>query len=142
MPWYEYACPNGHHQTRFLLVANHTAHVSCDCGDLATQIIGSPLLVKAAPNVCYDSPIDGTPITSWDARREDLKRNGCREYDPGMKVDYNNRIKESEAALDKTIDAHVEEAIEKMPTAKRGKLYSELTDQGVNADVMRTTPTS
>jgi hypothetical protein len=103
-------------------------------------MITAPLLVKAAPNICYDSPIDGSHITSWDARREDLKRNGCREYDPEMKTDYHQRIKDSEAKLDATIEAHVEEAIEKMPTAKRGKLYSELTDQGVQADVIRTTP--
>ena len=110
------------------------------CDELAERIISVPLFVKAAPNVCYDSPIDGKPITSWDMRREDLKRNGCREYDPEMKTDYANRIKESEAQLDATIEAHVEEAIEKMPTAKRGKLYSELTEQGVQADVIRTTP--
>ena len=32
----------------------------------------------------YESPIDGRIIEGRVQRREDLKRNGCREYDPGM----------------------------------------------------------
>jgi len=90
-----------------------------------------------APDVSYTSPIDGKPITSQQARNEDLKRNNCTPYDPEQKTDYARRMKDSEAALDKSIDAGVEEAIAKMPTAKRGKLYSELTEQGLDANVVR-----
>jgi hypothetical protein len=97
-------------------------------------------MVKVASDVCYDSPIDGKPITSWQAREEDLKRNGCTAYDPEQKMDYANRLKESESLLDKSIEVSVEETIAKMPTEKRGKLYSELTEQGVQADVVRVTP--
>jgi hypothetical protein len=99
------------------------------------------LLVRAAQDVCYDSPIDGRPITSWDARQEDLKRSNCRPYDPEMKTDAARFRKEQDAALDQSIDAHVEQAIEKMPTAQRGKLYSELTSQGIGLDYTRTTTT-
>lgn len=99
------------------------------------QIIGAPLLVKAAPDVCYDSPVTGEPITSWEKRKEDLKRHGCREYDPGMKDDYHARIKASEDSLDKALTETIEETVEKMPTAKRAKLHSELTEQGATLDV-------
>jgi hypothetical protein len=32
----------------------------------------------------YRSPIDGTLISSRSTRREDLKKNGCVEWEPGM----------------------------------------------------------
>lgn len=121
---------------RFMSMRQHKPFMDCErCGMHALQVITAPLLVKACADVRYDSPIDGKPITSWQARQEDLKRHGCREYDPGMKQDYHARIKESEAAMDKAIDATVEAAIEKMPTKQRGKLYSELTEQGVTLGV-------
>ena len=95
-------------------------------------------MVKVAQDVCYDSPIDGTPITSWAARQEDLKRSNCRPYDPEQKTDAANRRKAEEAALDTMIEAHAEEVTEKMTTAQRGKLYSELTEQGTTAEIVRT----
>jgi hypothetical protein len=87
----------------------------------------------------YDSPIDGRPITSWDARQEDLKRSHCRPYDPEMKKDAERFRQAQDAALEASIEATVEEAIEKMPTAKRGKLMSELTEQGVGVEYARST---
>ncbi len=137
---YEFLCQCGAHFTVPLTLSNHATVQQCLCGRNANQVITAPLLVKAAADVCYDSPIDGTPITSWAARRNDLAKHGCREYDPGMKQDYHQRLKDADAALDKAVDTHVEASIEKMPTKKRAKLYSELTQEGVSADVVRSTP--
>lgn len=141
MPQYVYQCRKcGDNLLRWCTVKNFTDQPNLSCQSCDVQmsvIIQPPLLVKAAPDVCYDSPIDGSHITSWDKRREDLKRNGCREYDPGMKQDYHQRIQESEASLEKNLASTIEETIEKMPTAKRGKLYSELTDQGLTTDVVK-----
>ena len=113
-------------------MAQHSPIWICECGKVGTQIIGAPLAVKVAEDVCYDSPIDGSPITSWEKRQEDLKRNGCMPYDPGMKQDYERSIRESDAALDQAVEQSVERAVEKMPTKQRGKLYSELVEQGVD----------
>lgn len=110
-----------------------------DCTHPLDLVITAPLLVKAAADVCYDSPIDGSPITSWAARRNDLAKHGCREYDPGMKQDYHQRIKDADAAMEKAVDEHVERSVERMNGAQRGKLWSELTDQGMTADVTRST---
>jgi len=114
----------------------------CECGQEGTQVITAPTLVKCAADVCYDSPVTGEPITSHHARLEDMKRHDCVEYDPEMKRDYERRIAEGDAKLDKLIDTHVEETIEKMPTAKRAQLWSELVDQGTTAEVVRSTPTA
>ena len=42
----------------------------------------APRVVSDIPE--YLSPIDGTPITSRSHRREDLKRNNCVEWEPGI----------------------------------------------------------
>lgn len=142
MPNYVYACRAGHRFQRFSTVSEHSPVWMCECGQEATQIITAPTLVKVAAELCFDSPIDGRAITSHDAWKEDLKRNDCVAYDPEMKTDYERRIAEGDAKLDALIDAHVEETIEKMPTAKRAQLYSEMVDQGMTADVVRSTPTA
>ena len=137
MPEYLYQCPFGHRMSRFTNVKNHLPFVDCEhCGVIAAQVITAPLMLRVAENVAYDSPIDGKIINSWQARQEDLKRNNCTPYDPEQRTDYHTRIKESESSLEKSIAATVEETIEKMPTQKRGKLYSELTEQGMTADVV------
>lgn len=143
MPFYVYACHNGHHFETFLTVAAHRASLPCrTCDITASQVITVPVMVKAAADICYDSPIDGRPITSWDQHQEDLKRNNCQRYDPEQKTDYLRRQRESEQALDRAIDEHVEATVEKMPTAKRAKLWSELVEQGITADVVRSTKTA
>ena len=44
--------------------------------------LATPFLFKPMPE--YKSPIDGRPITSRQARRDDMKRNGCVEYEPSL----------------------------------------------------------
>lgn len=90
-------------------------------------------------DICYDSPIDGRPITNKQARIEDLKRNNCIEYDPGMKQDAQRRLQESEARLDKRVDEHVEREFSNMPARKKEKLAAEIQG-GLSADIHRVTP--
>ncbi len=137
MPRYQYRCPSCGYECETVRSIKHIDEgLWCsDCNKDMEIVIQVPILVKAAADVRYDSPIDGRPITNWQARQEDLKRNTCVEYDPEQKTDYHRREKESEASLEKAIDATVEEVIEKMPTKERGKLHSELVDQGMTVGV-------
>lgn len=77
-------------------------------------------------DIHYTSPIDGRLVTSSHARREDLKRSGCIPYEEGMKQDAERKQAESQAALERNIDATVEREIETMPGRKREKLAAEL----------------
>jgi hypothetical protein len=83
-------------------------------------------MVFVSADVCYDSPIDGRPITNKHARIEDMKRAGCIEYDPGMKQDYQRRIVESEKRLDKQVDETFDRTLSELPARKREALFSEL----------------
>lgn len=87
-------------------------------------------------DVCYDSPIDGRPITNRQARIDDLARSNCIEYDPGMKQDYQRRLQEKDAALDRAVDQHVEREWECMPSRKKEKLTAEL-EGGLTAEIAR-----
>ncbi len=54
-----------------------------------TRRIEGPYVVPDIPD--YVSPMGSGLITSRSKRREDLKRHGCREVDPGeFKPEYNN----------------------------------------------------
>jgi len=94
-------------------------------------------MVVAKPDLSYDSPIDGKPITSWNARREDLKRHNCIEYDPEMKKDAVRHQQERDAALDQQIDQSVGESIAKMSDTQRTQLKKEVIGQGADIKVVR-----
>lgn len=65
-------------------------------GRYVNKATGEPMLTeeqRKAPIPCpmvisdileYASPIDGRMITSRSERRDDLKRNGCYEYEPSL----------------------------------------------------------
>jgi hypothetical protein len=115
----------------------YRAVAMCCCGLWAGRVMTAPLLAFAQPECRYDSPVTGEPITSWAARRNDLAKHNCRPYDPEQKTDYQRRIKEADASLDKSIDEHVERTVEKMDTKTRGKLYSDLVDKHLDVDYVR-----
>ena len=125
MPTYVYLCLDGHYFERILRVADYKEPQVCECGMSATKII-TPPTVFASKDICYDSPIDGRPITSMKARLDDLARNNCTEYDPEIKKDYTRRIEREQLQLERSVEATVEATIEKMPVRKREQLETEL----------------
>ena len=138
MPTYEYKCQCGNHFEVILPIRNYADPQICSCGNVAVKQM-SRVSVFVQPDICYDSPVDGRPITNRQARIEDLARTGCVEYDPGMRQDYNRRLRDSEAKLEATFDASVDEALESMPAREKEKLDAELQG-GMVADVTRITP--
>ena len=118
MPTYEYRCQSGHEFERVLPVADYKTPQTCECGKPSRRILSLPS-VYVRPDIRYTSPIDERPITSKQQRIEDLKRHDCVEYDPEMKTDYNRRVAEREAELDKSVEQTVEAAVEKMDVLAR-----------------------
>jgi hypothetical protein len=102
---------------------------------MAFQVITKPSLV-IPKDVRYKSPIDGTLITSEKAAKEDMARNNCIEYEIGIRQDADRRFHSHNNELDKMIDETVDREIALMPTVKRERLESELTN-GLTAQVER-----
>lgn len=141
MPRYLYSCDDCGVFDRMLTVANHKRVVECGCGRLAAQIITAPMVIipahmSATGVSAYQSPIDGRPITNQRERREDLARNGCVEYEPGMRQDVDRRVIEDEKALDRAVDETFDREISKMPAAKLERLDAEMS-AGISAEVTR-----
>lgn len=95
-------------------------------------------MVFVSPDICYDSPVDGKPITSKQKRQEDLARHNCIEYDPGMRQDFDRRVIEDQARLEKGVEASVEEVVSSMPARKREKLTAEI-QSGLTPEPVRQT---
>jgi putative FmdB family regulatory protein len=138
MPIYEYECKCGKEFDRYLPLSQYLDPQNCECGKVALKVIRTaPMGFVQAP-VCYDSPIDGRPITSRAERMQDLARSGCIEYDPEMRKDADRRVKEQEQALDKSVDDYVEREFATMPIRKKEALAAEM-QQGITVEPVRQT---
>lgn len=136
---YEYECERGHVFERVLPLHRYAEPQTCDCGAASHKIL-SAVRGFVQKDICYDSPIDGRPITSMRARRDDLARNNCVEYDPEIKKDYHARVEREQAKLEASIEATVEQEIEKMPARKRERLDAELRGGADVTPERRTAP--
>lgn len=102
MPLYTYkcqTCKTGY--SAFRRIINREIGPEC-CGLYAQKQIDAPRVQADVPG--YESPIDGTWIEGASARRQDLARSGSIPYDPEMKTDYLNRLKNEDKAIDKFVD--------------------------------------
>ena len=140
MPIYEYDCFNGHKFERYLPLVDYSLPQVCECGLMGKRFLSPPLLVKVQPDCRYDSPVTGAPITTMAQRAEDMKRHDCVPYDPELKTDQLRHQQDQDAALDKSVDEHVERVWETMPTAARSKVASEVVEQGATVNIIRTAP--
>ena len=127
MPIYEYECPRcGRVQDAYNRVEDRKNGPVC-CGAETQQVITRAPLGFVAMDICYDSPIDGRPITSKAARIEDLKRNGCRPYEAGEKEEWIRRRQQEDKALEKKVGESVERWFETATSEKRERLAKEIS---------------
>ena len=138
MPTYSYKCD--HCGYKFELIERMRDHKNVTecimCKSEAKQVILTPPLAFVAPECVYESPIDGTVITNRKQRIEDMARNNCMEYDPGMRQDYDRRQKESDLALDKAVDETVDKALETMPSDQKQQFLTGIAN-GLTAEPTR-----
>jgi hypothetical protein len=90
-------------------------------------------------DICYDSPVDGRPITNKFARLDDLRRNDCVPYEPGMRQDADRARRDADAALDRAVDSSVDQFVATAPAGKVEKLAQEL-HAGASVEVTRASP--
>lgn len=85
MPMYSYRCPScGAVEDQFARVSERDQNIP-DChGPMIRQLSVSLIGVQA--EVCAESPIDGTVLTSRRQRSEYMKRNGLQESLPASEV--------------------------------------------------------
>lgn len=134
MPTYEYKCASGHWFDRYLRLSEYDTPQTCECGQPAQRQISAAMISVDIP--AYQSPIDGRWINSRVQRREDLRRNGCVEYEPSLKDHMHRRHEQEDAALEAKMEETIESEIHSMPARKREKLVAEL-ESGVDVEYAR-----
>jgi len=115
MPVYAYKCPCGMRFDRWLPLARYDEAQTCDeCGEVATkQILPTTIRVDIP---AYVSPVTGNLVDGRAARREDLKRSGCRPWE-GMEQEQKEaaRIREYE---EQAADLRLERGLAEVAAAK------------------------
>lgn len=103
--------------------------------------VGSMSRMVAAPAVRadyagYDCPITGKRIEGKRAHEENLKRHGCRVYEPGETQEAASRRQREEAALETAVEETAEAFVHALPVEKRDQLVVELT-HGADTAIVR-----
>lgn len=112
MPIYSVICPEGHRDQIWSKIDQRDNPRHCSCGGLFTRVIDKPYV--APDNINYASPITGKAINSRQQRREEMKRHGCIDWDPGIRQDAERN---REANCEKTarqLDATVDKLVTEM----------------------------
>jgi hypothetical protein len=141
MPIHDHRCSGGHVFERYVSCDDLHLLQRCECGEPAQRVYLRFPMSFVQKDIHYQSPIDGRPITTKQARLNDLAANDCVEYDPSLKAYGERRRQQEQAALERSIDETVEREIQTMPTRKREKLTAEL-DGGMDVEVTRQSPVS
>jgi hypothetical protein len=109
----------------------------CECGSIMTRKILAPMVQGDTPP--YQSPIDGKEVSGRRARKEDLLRNNCVEYEPGLKEAQMRAKAKSDEDLESAVESTLDQAITEMPARKRELLVQELSS-GVDVSIGRRSP--
>lgn len=93
------------------------------CGQKTQKVILSAPM-GYVENIAYTSPIDGRPITTKQARIEDLRRNNCRPWE-GMEQEQKvsqQRKAEEEKAFDAKLEKTIGETYAALPSDQKRAL--------------------
>ena len=134
MPLYEYKCTCGKRFSRFLPLVNYRDPQTCECGQVAEKQLSAPAV--RADYAGYACPITGNWVEGKRAHEENLKKHGCRVFEPGEREAFIKRRASEEAAFEDKIAESAAEFVETLPTAKREQLGREL-ENGADVTVVR-----
>lgn len=140
MPTYVYHCA-ACHKSQDVVKPLSLLDRKEQCDECLTEMVRQ----LAAPMVLgdyagYSCPITGAWIEGRKAHQENLRKHGCRVYEPGETEAYKQRRAKEDADFDSRIESTVEEFVETLPTPKKEQLAIELAN-GASTQVVRSTPT-
>ena len=135
MPTYTFRCPDcGAVFDRILRVAQYNDPQSCSCGKQAKRIIVAPAIRTDISG--YRCPVTDKWIEGRRAHAENLKRTGCRLYEPGETEALKRRKAAEEATFERELDDTADRLIAELPAVKRDRLIGEV-EGGLTATVVR-----
>lgn len=84
----------------------------------------------------YQSPVDGREISGRRARKEDLLRSNCVEYEPSLGRIQEERRARAEVDLDASVERTLDKTLTEMPARKKELLVEEL-QSGADVNITR-----
>lgn len=125
MPLYDYKCKCGETFRRFLHLREYREPQHCDiCGEVAEKVLSAPMV---RPDYAgYECPVTGKFIEGRRAHAENLKRTGCRLFEPGETQEMLRRKAAEDDAFCERIADSAAAMAESLPTKKKEQLGREL----------------
>jgi putative FmdB family regulatory protein len=111
MPTYDYTCAKcGHEETLVRRLAERDNAVVCEvCGEGLQRVLVYATAVRPDYEP-YISPASGKLIEGRQAHIEDLKRTGCRIYEPGETEHFIKQKAARQADYERRVEAVVDAA--------------------------------
>lgn len=120
MPIYTYHCIRCDRvEEAYRSISNRHDAPEC-CGEKTQIHIVAPAVQPDIPG--YESPVTGKWVEGKSARREDLRRTGCRPYDPEERKDAKRWHAENEKVMDAKLEASAWKAWYSMSPDKRRRM--------------------
>lgn len=123
MPIYESLCRECGKVHEYVRRAEHYRETPFCCGYQTEKVILTPPM-GYCENIHYQSPITGRPITTKQARIEDLKRSNSRPWE-GMEQETKvaqQRVKAEEKAFDAKLEQTITGVYNALPSEQRKAL--------------------
>ncbi len=136
MPMYDYRCGCGKRFTKMVKLTDFQSPQFHECGsnEPAQKLISAPAVRGDYPG--YDCPVTGKWIEGRKAHQENLKRTGCRLYEPGETSAYQQQVRKDDEALEASIEATADQLITSLPVEKRDRLAAEM-EHGLDVAIVR-----
>jgi hypothetical protein len=139
-PLHDFLCRNCNEVDERFVPRNDLARPQrCHCGQVMEKVFLRAPIAFIQQDYCYDSPVDGRPITNYQQHLEELARTDSVVYEPGIKQDQERNQRMRDEMLERSIDETVEREVASMPARKKEKLAAEL-EGGLAAEPERITP--
>lgn len=122
MPTYLYKCP-ACSQSRDIIKSLSNLNRMEPCETCQTPMERRLTAARVVSDYAgYKCPVSGSWIEGRRAHTENLKRHGCRILESGETEAFRKDRTQEESALDRSVDATVEQFYETLPTEKREAL--------------------
>lgn len=126
MPIYEYRCENCEAKFQaWALMAERTKPQPCVHCQAQGHRVLSATRVFGEYEV-YECPVEGKMVEGRVRHRENLKRTGCRLFEPGERQQWLQEREQRQRELDKEVGDTMGRAIAQLPPEKQSKLATEL----------------
>ena len=136
MPVYEYKCRACDKVTEKVTpIKDYQRVIACECGAWAYRVFLTPPRVQGDYEA-YNCPVTGKRIEGKREHEANLRKHGCRVYEPGETEAFKRRQAAEEAAFEESVGETAAAFVAGLDSSKRESLAKEL-ESGADVTVAR-----